>query len=192
MTTQPSKRKPNIDWDFIRQLEGFELTGYVPKDMDANDRVPSGVTIVGGFDLGQHSVEDLVAMQVPDTLLLKLAKYTKRTGKEARALLKQQPLILTKEEGVLLDDVVKAAKADLVVKEYNDNSQLDFLSLPRATQTVITSVAFQYGSLKKKTPNFFRSITTGEWGKAHNQLMNFGDSYKPRRQKEAALLRTAL
>ena len=74
MTTQPSKRKPNIDWDFIRQLEGFELTGYVPKDMDANDRVPSGVTIVGGFDLGQHSVEDLVAMQVPDTLLLKLAK----------------------------------------------------------------------------------------------------------------------
>lgn len=184
--------QPNIDWDFIRKLEGFELKGYIPKDRDKNNKTPSGVTVACGFDLGQHNSNDLLQMQLKGDLVLKLALYTGITGDKAAKVLKEHPLILTKDEGVEVDNAVKRLHQDRVIDEYNANSELNFTSLPRACQTVIMSVAFQYGSLKKKTPNFFKSVTEGDWQKAYNQLMNFGDSYKTRRQTEADYLSQVL
>ena len=42
---------PTIDWKFIEPLEGFETAGYALVQ-DAGSRVPSGVTIGSGVDLG--------------------------------------------------------------------------------------------------------------------------------------------
>jgi GH24 family phage-related lysozyme (muramidase) len=96
--------------------------------------------------------------------------------------------VLTEQEAKQVDEAVKKSKALRVLLEYNANSSIEFLSLPREVQTVIMSVAFQYGSLKKRTPNFFKTITKGDWQKAHSQLLNFGDNYVVRRHKEADYL----
>lgn len=193
---QQAKKKttiePQVDWAFIRTLEGYLLKGYVPKDLDVKDKTPSGVTIVGGFDLGQHSALELFDLNLPIALFEKLMPYAAITGDKARALIKSKPLLLTPEEGDILDRAVKASKLEQVMDEYNANSELEFLTLPRPVQTVITSVAFQYGSLKQRTPNFFKTITSGDWNKAYNQLLNFGDAYKTRRRQEAEYLKKGL
>ncbi len=181
-----------VNWDFIRELEGFELKGYVPKDRDVVDRNPSGVTVVGGFDIGQHSKKQIKDLKLPKQLEDKIIPYAGITGQNARTLLKQKPLVLTEEEGKTLDTKVKEMYLEKVMKEYNDNSHIHFLTLTEQQQTVITSVAFQYGSLKNRTPNFFRSVTSGNWQKAYRQIMNFSDAYGVRRRKEAAYLGSSI
>lgn len=58
-------------------------------------------------------------------------------------------------------------------------------------QTAITSLYFQYGTADpaKRTPNYWRQITTGDWDGAYANLMDFKDKYGPRRWDEAALLK---
>ena len=46
-----------IDRDFIREMEGSSLTGYVPLVKTTN----SGVTIAHGFDLGSFLYVNLIA-----------------------------------------------------------------------------------------------------------------------------------
>jgi GH24 family phage-related lysozyme (muramidase) len=53
---------------------------------------------------------------------------------------------------------------------------------------VVASVAFQYGDLSRRTPNFWRQVTSGDWDAALNNLRHFGDKYPTRRNKEADLL----
>jgi GH24 family phage-related lysozyme (muramidase) len=179
----------NIDWSFIRSLEGFKLNGYVPKETaEKNNKVVSGVTIASGFDLGQHSTAEILFMNFPKPLKDKLIPYAGLKGKEAKKVLSEIPLRLTQEEAELVDIKVKEAKARKIAEAYNKSSELDFYSLPSEAQTVIMSVAFQYGDLKSRTPNFWRIITKGDWDKAVHHLKNFGDVYKTRRRKEAAYL----
>jgi hypothetical protein len=55
-------------------------------------------------------------------------------------------------------------------------------------QTVVASVAFQYGDLSLRTPNFWQQVTTENWQAALANLQDFGDKYPTRRNKEADLL----
>ena len=106
------ERKLNIDWNFIAQLEGFETVGYVPKEENANNnRVVSGVTIASGFDLGQHSVEYLYRLDFPVELKNKLVPYMGLKGQEAKDKLKEIPLILTEEEALEVNRLVKNNKS---------------------------------------------------------------------------------
>ena len=75
---------------------------------------------------------------------------------------------------------------------YNRDSELNFHALDGPVQTVIMSVAFQYGDLSRRTPNFWRVVTQGDWEKMLWHLENFGDIYKPRRLREAKVIRTYL
>ncbi|MCZ6804491.1 MAG: pesticin C-terminus-like muramidase [Proteobacteria bacterium] len=59
-------------------------------------------------------------------------------------------------------------------------------------QTVVASVAFQYGDLESRTPNYWQQVTTGDWPAALYNLRNFGDRYPTRRNKEADLLESWL
>lgn len=63
-----------------------------------------------------------------------------------------------------------------------------FEKLPDECQTVVASVAHQYGNLSTRTPHFWHQCTTGDWHDAYNNLMHFGDHYTDRRHKEAHLL----
>ena len=67
-------------------------------------------------------------------------------------------------------------------------SGVDFAQLPAPMQTVIASVAFQYGDLASRTPKFWAQVVARDWSSALANLRNFGDSYGTRRRKEADLL----
>jgi hypothetical protein len=181
----------SIDWEFIATREGGQrLTGYVVRS--TNKR--SGVTVATGVDLGQRSSADIDRLLIPEGLKSTLKCYATKRGAEARAYLKSHPLILTKPEADAIDTVVRKSIAGSVRKSYNNamvgrGELLIFEELPPEAQTVIASVAFQYGpNLKRATPRFWESVTCQDWEKAVEELESFGDRYSSRRASEAQLL----
>jgi len=180
----------SVDWDFIRNLEGFSKKGYVPVDHAGG--IESGVTICAGFDLGQHSKKDMYIFNLSLNLLTKLIPYCGLKGFTAKEYLSKHPLTLTDDEANELDIKVHKTYYDAIQQEYNTNSDYSFAFLDSAKQTVIMSVGFQYGSLKKRCPTFFKYVTKGLWENAVKELRDFGDAYTPRRLKEATLLESSL
>ena len=174
-----------IDWDFISAREGGQyLEGYVP-DAEGSK---SGVSVATGFDIGQRNQTDLELLGLSAELVEKLAVYCELTGQEAVDLLAETPLTITEDEA---DQIDKASKSDAVADleaAYDKASTVTFRSLPGEAQTVIASVSFQYGSLKKKTPTFWGIVIIQDWAGAITELRDFGDSYPTRRGLEADLL----
>ena len=180
-----------INWGFISNLEGGrQLTGYVP----AVDVSESGVTIATGVDLGQRSEASIDALDIPDSLKSKLRPYTGLKKQAAVDFLAQHPLTVSEEEAEALDRAVKQDSVSDVRDRYNrevaDNPIApSFDALSDEVQTVICSVAFQYGSnLGRRTPRFWRACADRRWNDALSELREFGDDYPTRRNKEADLL----
>ena len=109
-------------------------------------------------------------------------------GKDALNL-DYKNLNLTDEEVLTVNKFAKNEALSKLNKSFEATTGESFYSLPEAAQTVIASVAFQYGNLESKTPNFWKQITNGDWNGAIKNLDNFGDKYDKRRKKEANLLR---
>lgn len=176
-----------IDFTFISQLEGGQkLVGYVP----AASVSKSGVTVATGFDLGARNESDLKSLGITDPLLSKLKPYLGKQGKDAKDFLRTSALRITKLEADKIDKAAKSKIVDSLKSKWNAASKTKFNSLFAEAQTVVASVAFQYGTnLKTKTPNFWKQITACDWEKAIANLENFGDSYTTRRKKEAKLLK---
>lgn len=192
-TFRVKKNSLDIDWNFIKSLEGFETKGYVPREeRGSRNKVKSGVTIASGFDLGHHDIYYLRKIKMPLYLIKLLAPYLELQGEVARSILKKHPLTLSEEDANIVNKLVKADKAKEIAELYNKDSKVKFYSLDRVPQTVIMSVAFQYGNLKKRTPNFWKQVTSQDWLMAEKNLKNFGDAYTTRRKKEAKLLRSYL
>ena len=81
-----------VDWHFIHHEEGNWLTGYVPNVLNKDGRIASGVTVIFGFDIGQHSKEEIMALPISETLKEKLFPYCKKTGANAVQALEQNYL----------------------------------------------------------------------------------------------------
>ena len=178
-----------IDFTFISKLEGGRHTrGYVPNPETSR----SGVTIGTGVDLGQMGDQDLDQLDLPDDLKEKLRPYLGKIKYEAVDFLNQNPLVVAAEEAEMLDTEVKTRFIRGLVRQFDEVADVSFEELPDGVQTVIASVAFQYGNLYKRTPNFWRQITTGDWQGAYGNLQDFGDAYGTRRKKEAELLKRSL
>lgn len=178
-----------INWKFIAGLEGGQLlTGYVPEP----EKSRSGVTVGTGIDLGQMTVAQIEALGIPEALKRRLTPYAEKIKAEAVAYLKDHPLKLTEEEAEALDGAVKGREVQTLVARYDAAiaaNAVKFDALPIEAQTVIASVAFQYGtSLDKRTPKFWMAITSQNWKAAVDILKNFGDHYSKRRNQEATLL----
>jgi hypothetical protein len=172
----------NINFEFISELEGGSLTeGYVPDPKNSK----SGVTVAIGFDLGARNQRDMQALGLSASVIEKLSPYLGLQGMRAKEYLDQHPLSLTENEADAIDEAVKFTMARRVIDEYNLASDMDFSMLPGNWQTVIASVAFQYGSLARKCPSFFSCVIKQDWQKATAELRNFGDRYRTRRNKEA-------
>jgi hypothetical protein len=122
----------------------------------------SGATVGVGVDLGQWSEADLRGLGIADDLLAHLRPYFGLRGASAVAALRVH------------------------------RNGLTFDALPSECQTVIVSVAFQYGDLARRAPNFWRQISEQRWADAVANLMDFGDRYPTRRRREAAVLRSVL
>lgn len=174
----------NIDFEFIGELEGFELEGYVPDPKGSN----SGVTIASGFDLGQRSKHELLSM-LPIDLANKMIPYIGKTKFLAVSYLKSHPLKITKSEAATINQAAHKQSVDRLLSQWDESgAYCDFAELSTEKATVISSVAFQYGDLSRRTPNFWRQVTSGDWDAALKNLRHFGDKYPTRRNKEADLL----
>ena len=175
--------KQGVDFGFIKDLEGYKTTGYVPKQ-DGKVLGESGVTIASGFDLGQRGVQDLIGL--PEGLATKLLPYLSLKGKDADTIASN--LKVSQEEADVINEFSKQQAMSRLSRQWLGTTGTNFETLLPNQQTAVASVAFQYGDLAKKTPNFWKQVTSGDWTAAKRNLLDFKDKYPTRRTKEAALL----
>lgn len=175
-----------IDWHFIADLEGAGiLTGYVPVAETSN----SGVTIASGVDLGQTSPRQIDFWPVDDALKMRLRLYCGLKRQDAVDFLRAHPLTISRSECAEIDAAVQAEQASRIAAAYDAASSVKFARLPDRAQTVIVSLAFQYGSdLAHRCPRFWHAAIAQDWPAMAEELENFGDAYAPRRLKEATYL----
>jgi hypothetical protein len=175
-----------VNFGFISQLEGGPvLKGYVPEPEYSS----SGVTIATGFDLGQRSADEVMQM-LPVSLARKLSPYCGQKKRAAVRTLNALPLQITAGEAELIDLCVKRQLLDKLQHRYNRDSAVPFDQLSEPQQTVIASVAFQYGDLARRCPKFWQSATGQHWTQLGIELRDFGDCYHTRRHREANYLDT--
>lgn len=170
----------NINWDFILEKEGYKLQGYVPNAEGSN----SGVTIASGFDLGQRTLEDLKGL--PQSIIDKLKPFLSLKGAEASAIATQ--LNVNDDEAKIINQFAKGEALTNLKTKWESSTGTSFNTLNEGQATALASVAFQYGDLETRTPNFWKQTTSGDWEGAVNNLRNFGDAYNTRRNSEADFL----
>lgn len=177
--------------EFIEEVEGYSLVGYVPED-DGGAYL-SGVTIGMGYDLGQQTWVGLKALCLPRDTEKALEPYLGLTGETAKQALKEKPLTLSRGAVDILNKKVIDSYAVRLSLAYNQDSKgVLFDSLPPQIQTAIFSVNLQYGNAKKRCPRFWDLVTSQRWAAAVKELENFGDKFPKRRLKEASLIKTVL
>ena len=181
----------DINWKFIARLEGGQqLNGYVPNPETSK----SGVTIATGVDLGQMTPAQIQNLDIPEALSAKLSPYAQKIRQEAVDYLKDHPLTVSQEEASAIDKAISEHAVETLEKTYDgaiagNSHSIQFHTLPSEAQTVIASVAFQYGTnLKKRAPKFWHAVTLQNWKETVSILRNFGDHYSKRRHQEADLL----
>jgi len=190
MDAYPPVQPYAIDTGFIGRQEGFRLDAYVPDPGFSR----SGVTVGTGVDIGQRSVADIQALDIPEGLKQKIAPYAGLTGQGAVNFLANRPLYLTEDEAYALDRAVARDIFGDVATLYDAAATEDsFLELPLEARTAIGDVAYQYGpNLDQRLPDFWGDVTQGRWDEATQTLRDFGDRYPARRNAEAALLEQAI
>ena len=173
-----------VNYSFISELEGgAQLNGYVPDA--ANSK--SGVTIATGFDIGQCDEVGLKYL-LPEFIANKLKHFCLLKGEHALKACTQNPLSINENEATIIDLCVKHQQTEYLVEIYNKHSASKFEQLPEPMQTVIASVAFQYGDLPKRCPKFWRTAITQNTQAMIDELVDFGDRYSTRRWREARYL----
>ena len=182
----PPPTQPQIDYNFIAQLEGgLRTDAYYPCPPAQAGCGSSGATISVGFDIGVRNRDDLVALGLPADLITKLEPYLGKTGQDAYDFLMQNPLTITQAEAELINRLIKAQSTQRLIARYNADSGVDFADIPPAWQTVIASAEYQYGSLQSRTPRYWGFVTSQDWANAIAELRNFGDAFPTRRNREA-------
>jgi hypothetical protein len=182
-----------INWHFIEELEGAAVaTGYVPLDKDGKPLGKSGVTIASGVDLGQRSASDWQRLAIHEATLEMIRPYCGVKGDAAVALLNERPLVLGEAHVAELDNCLRAEFLRTVSERFNSASGRvrgpTWDDLSDREQTVVMSVAWQYGTPWKRCPTFWGHATAGRWDDVIAELRDFGDAYPTRRGKEADYL----
>lgn len=184
--TKEKQIMDKVDWNFISELEGKAVdTAYVPSDN-------SGVTIGTGVDLKMKNAEFLETLGVPLDIIEVLEPYFGLKGNDAKNYIKENPLVLSAVDVKILDESIQKYHANKIKSDYEKDSGKSWSALTSNQQTVITSVGFQYGNMKHKTPNFWNGVISNDWNAVTNELLDFGDDYKTRRKKEAKLLNSKI
>jgi GH24 family phage-related lysozyme (muramidase) len=184
-----------VDWGFIGEREGVRTDGYVPPDEHHQPDTNSGVTIASGFDLGGRTVDDLQRLGLTDDLVTRLTPFLGLRGQAAQDYLTAHPLNITPQQQQAIDAPAFTSYYNRVADNYNaaQTTGTRFQDLPRNAQTAITSLAYQYGTnLASATPHFWNQVTAGRWQEAFDNLQNFGDAHRSRRQAEGALMLDAI
>lgn len=176
----------NVDFDFIADQEGEAInTAYVPQDDEGNAEGQSGVTIGTGVDLGSKNKAYFEGLS--DDIVEKIEPYFGKKRETAQNLLAIAPLELTDAEVAELDRFVKEKELTTLKDKWNEDSDTDFDDLPTNQATAVASVYYQYGQ-QMFDHNYWDQTTSGDWNAARNNLMNYGDRYNSRRNREATYL----
>ena len=166
-----------IDWKFIGQLEGDSIYGSVPTEN-------SGVTIGMGFDLKEKDTNFLsVKMGLSDSLVEKLSPYIGMSGTNAKKFLEDNPLILTDQERMLINERSKAKYTADIINQYETKTGRVFSELSGKQQTIIASIGYQYGNFDR-TPTFLKHLKNNDWNGVTSELLNFKDDFTTRRHTE--------
>ena len=175
-------KTPNIDMEFLAEQEGNKHQAYVPSNN-------SGVTIGMGFDLKSKNEEDLRKMGLSNNTIAKFIPYLGLSGEKAKKAIADNPLIITDQNELNeLNTLAKSYYINSIARQYeNASNGKKFVDLDPIQQTVLFSVGYQYGSLNR-TPKFLKAAAEDRWQDVHKELMNFGDNFKSRRQREAGYL----
>ena len=139
-----------------------------------------------GFDIGGRNENDLKGL--PPEIIKKLKPYLGLRKQEAIDFIEKNPLVITDKEKVIINAFAKKVEMEKLRKKWKETTGKSFDDLNPKAATVVASVAFQYGDLETRTPNFWKQVTAGDWEAAKKNLYDFGDDYKSRRKKEAKLL----
>ncbi|WP_193171243.1 pesticin C-terminus-like muramidase [Nisaea nitritireducens] len=184
-----------IDHAFIEAREGgLELVGYVP----VSEKSQSGVTVGCGVDLGQRDEAELERWGCSAGLVDQLRPYLGLKKEMAAAALELAPLKVTKEDARFLSIAARGSITETLASLYERDAGGSFFDLPPAAQTVIASVAYQYGpnlylpAGKGGAPKFWRLACRRDWPGLVQELEHFGDSYPSRRNIEAGYLKAGL
>jgi|GEM_PF-5348012 len=194
--------KSNINWDAIASIENGgdskpKLNGYIPDDKNGH----SGVTVATGFDIGQHSEQDLRNMGLPEPLITKLKPYCAPGpgqflyGDAAKSALDKKALTINETEARLIDIGAKKETYENLVNAYNDSATesggVKFNDLPPRAQTAIASLYFQYRdkvTTNKNIKPIWQAYLNQDWSAAYSALKNAKDGFTTRRGKEANIL----
>lgn len=187
--------KIKVDWNFISANEGNQkTTAYVLKDSQGVPLQKSGVTIATGFDIGAHSVNDLRSLQLPESLINKLAPFTGLKGSAAVSYYDSHPkLTILDSEANAIDSAAHAHTVTNLAAAYDKatNTPGAFYGLPARTQTAFADVAFQYGTnlaAQGAAPKFWGAMVARDFESAIAILKNFEDRHQGRHDKQADLM----
>lgn len=171
--------KEDIQWDLVDEFEGGKKQeGYVPK------AGKSGVTLGAGFDVGQRANLEGLPQSIKD----KAAPVVGLKREEAEKKLRDIGGInLTPEEADTVTNFARNETEERLRKDWAKVSDVPFDNLTEAQKTVLASVGYQYGSILR-TPNFAKKAGKGDWRGVEQELRNFQDAYKTRRNREADYL----
>ena len=188
------QKELQVNMEFLRKSEGFETEGYVPR---SGEQVldSSGVTIGTGLDLGTKNMDYFKDFENKETLK-KMEAYFGMQGQEAYDFEQANPLSLTREEAIELDNFVKGRELGSIENSFLALTGKELSSMPPRLQTVIADLQFQYGSNYNRTPKFRDIIKdiaedpqdAQSYMPLMNELRDFGDKYDTRREREADLI----
>ena len=188
------QKELQVNMEFLRMSEGFETEGYVPR---SGEQVldSSGVTIGPGLDLGTKNIDYFKDFENKETLK-KMEAYFGMQGQEAYDFEQENPLSLTREEAVEVDNFVKGRELESIENSFLALTGKELSSMPPRLQTVIADLQFQYGSNYNRTPKFREIIKdiaedpqdAQSYMPLMSELRDFGDKYDTRRNREADLI----
>lgn len=188
------QKELQVNMEFLRMSEGFETEGYVPR---SGEQVldSSGVTIGTGLDLGTKNMDYFKDFENKETLK-KMEAYFGMKGQAAYDFEQENPLSLTREEAVEVDNFVKGRELESIENSFLALTGKELSSMPPRLQTVIADLQFQYGSNYNRTPKFREIIKdiaedpqdAQSYMPLMSELRDFGDKYDTRREREADLI----
>lgn len=132
-------------------------------------------------------------MFIPDALKRKLFPYLGLRGERAADALRARPLILSQDEATVLDVAVQRQTLYQLEGRFNRDSKVQFDSLPSEAQTVLMSLAWNFGAdLDEHIPTGWALAIASRWDELAHWLETTHwrqPELAERRNKEAALLK---
>jgi hypothetical protein len=96
--------------------------------------------------LGQWSEAQLRQRRVPDAIIEQVRPYLGVRGDDAVEILRHRPLNMSREDASTLTECIRSDILDDLVRRYDAASDRPFRYLEQQAQTVIASLAFQFGT----------------------------------------------